>query len=101
MPGIDNVIIPPIQSQYNMVYSVDLTAPRETCSERGCYDTLCRHQSVQAPSLLGEIMSHAVWLYFCSPLSHRDVEAPVRLRATFVQCLSRRQNRLSKGEELC
>jgi transposase-like protein len=23
----------------------------------------------------GEIMSHAVWLYFCSPLSHRDVEA--------------------------
>src|SRR5947209_3302751 len=32
----------------------------------------------------GEIISHAVWLYFCFPLSHRDVEELLFVRGVIV-----------------
>jgi putative transposase len=38
------------------------------------YDAPCHTQSVQASCFPGEIISHAVWLYYRFSLSHRDVE---------------------------
>jgi putative transposase len=34
----------------------------------------------------GEIISHAVWLYFRFPLSHRDVEELLLVRGIIVSC---------------
>ncbi len=39
----------------------------------------------------GAIISHAVWLYFCVPLSHRDVEALLCVRGVIVSYEAIRQ----------
>jgi putative transposase len=49
-----------------------------------CYDTPSHDQSLQTPSIPGEIISHAVWLYFRFSLSHRDVEELLCVRGVFV-----------------
>jgi len=39
----------------------------------------------------GEIISHAVWLYFCFPLSHRDGEELLLVRGVIVSYEAIRQ----------
>ena len=39
----------------------------------------CKHHR-----FLGEIISHAVWLYFRFPLSHRDIEELLFVRGVIV-----------------